>query len=413
MSFPFPVSNQSISQSTLLSSSPSLHLWSFYGLRSQVWLYRLLRAMRRYEPHLLLRREWIANRDLAEFPWPAGKIHYFRKYPAGLRVIAKLTPLLRTGRLNVLNSLDAAFVRQTLREMQARILHVHFGWLATAILSSQFDFGAPAVVSVYGSDVIRATRKRSRYRGNLRSLLRRGIPFVVESHFLKEELVEMGASSDRVFVVPVGIDLAEQPDAELIREQRLRRQESRPVRIITIGRLVDYKAPQKLPIVAKMLKDRGIDFEWNLVGEGPLLKEILSSREASGISDRFHVRGSIPFEELKSLLWNSDIMVHNAVVAPDGGRECLGVALIEAQAVGIPVVSCKVGGIPEAVVDGSTALLVKEGDMEAIADRIVHLVTNVSLRHEMAMAGMLHVRSHFDSARLARLLEATYDFLTD
>jgi glycosyltransferase involved in cell wall biosynthesis len=326
-----------------------------------------------------------------------------------LRLAARLGAWLRNGRMDVLSSLDATFVQRSLRAVRARILHVHLGWLATTVLGARHDFGVPVVVSVYGSDVIRAATSRTRYLADLRSLLARGIPFVAESHFLKGILVDMGASPDRVFVVPVGIDLAEQPDVELTRQHRLSRRDARPIRILTIGRLVDYKAPQKLPAVAKILKDRGLNFEWSLVGEGPLLDEVRSGTQALGVADRFKLRGGIPFAELKDLLWSSDLMVHNAIVAPDGGRECLGVALIEAQAVGIPVVSCKVGGIPEAVADGQTGLLVEEGDQEAMADAIMRLAADPALRCDMALAGMRRARDRFDSAKLAAQLESVYD----
>jgi len=127
------------------------------------------------------------------------------------------------------------------------------------------------------------------------------------------------------------------------------------------------------------------------------------------VANCFAVRGNLPFDELDELRWNSDILVHHAVVAPDGGRECLGVALLEAQAVGIPVVSCRVGGIPEAVADGETAFLVEEGDLEGMAKRILLLCGNPAQRSAMGLAGMRRARSEFDSTRLARSLGDVYD----
>jgi glycosyltransferase involved in cell wall biosynthesis len=109
------------------------------------------------------------------------------------------------------------------------------------------------------------------------------------------------------------------------------------------------------------------------------------------------------------LLWESDIMVHNAIVAPSGEREALGVVLIEAGAMGLPVVSCRVGGIPEAVADGDTGLLADEGDLAGLAERVAMLASDPGLRHKMGLAAMRRARREFDSAFLATKLETVYD----
>jgi len=127
------------------------------------------------------------------------------------------------------------------------------------------------------------------------------------------------------------------------------------------------------------------------------------------LGDRFVVKGSLPFAAVSDLLWTSDIMVHNAMVNPGGGREALGVTLMEAGAVGLPVVSCRVGGIPEVVIDNETGFLVESGDLDAMADKVVLLVKKSDLRCQMGIAAMRHVRKSFDSNLLAAKLENLYD----
>ena len=110
--------------------SSSLHLWSYYGLRSQVWLYRLLGHLDRRPAHLLVRREWLTGRPVEEFSWPAARLHWFPGHALPARLAAKLVPYVRSGNRNALNALDARFVRDLIRRIGARVLHVHFGWLA-------------------------------------------------------------------------------------------------------------------------------------------------------------------------------------------------------------------------------------------------------------------------------------------
>ena len=102
-------------------------------------------------------------------------------------------------------------------------------------------------------------------------------------------------------------------------------------------------------------------------------------------------------------------MVHNARIDSQGDHESLGVSLMEGGAMGLPVVSCRIGGIPEVVKDGETGFLVDSGDTEAMAERITRLAGDVSLRRRMGEAAMTHVRTVFDSRRLASQMEALYD----
>ena len=139
------------------------------------------------------------------------------------------------------------------------------------------------------------------------------------------------------------------------------------------------------------------------------MKEVVRNARDLGVAERFVLRGSIPASELHDLQWDTDIMVHNAIVAPDGGRECLGVALIEAGALGIPVVSCKVGGIPEVIVDDVTGFLVESGDLPGMAEKVMRLCRDAELRLTIGLAALAHTRRAFDSKLLAQRLESVYD----
>lgn len=387
----------------------SLHLWQYFGYRSQVWLYRLLSRLRSHPAHLLLRDEWTDGAQPAEFPWPAERLHILPGRSALSRLMGKLGPALRTGRWSGLNSFDAAHIRALSNRLPARVVHVHFGWLACRLLHTRPDLGAPLVVSLYGSDVFRA---QGAYRRSLCTLLRRDdITFVTTSEGLKQGAVELGAAPDRVHVIPVGIDTTALPAANAVRERRKPRVTEAPLRLITVGRMIACKAPQDLPRIARALQDAGVPFEWIVVGDGPLMEDFRKSAERLGVRDRFVVKGSIPSADVQALLWESDLMVHNAVVAESGEREALGVVLMEAGAAGLPAVSCPIGGIPEIVRDGEGGVLVESGRPEAMAAAVADLAVRPEVRTAMGLAAMERVRRLFDSESLALRLEELYDHL--
>jgi glycosyltransferase involved in cell wall biosynthesis len=99
------------------------------------------------------------------------------------------------------------------------------------------------------------------------------------------------------------------------------------------------------------------------------------------------------------------------VVASSGDAEGFGMVFIEAQAMGLPVVSTESGGIPEAVKNGETGLLVKERDSRALAEAIVQLLKDNKLWRRYSVAGRKNVVSHFNLAKQTSQLEVLFDQL--
>jgi len=385
----------------------ALHVWNHFLVRSQVWLYRLLCNMKRYEPVALIRRQWLEGEPrLDEFPWPSERLVYFPEKPLSARVAGRLEVLLRGGPLKALSPADAKYVRSLCRERNASVVHLHFGELACAFLGCVSDLGAPMVVTFYGTDVFGIG---GRYRQRVGKLLQQNLHFVVTSEELARGIIEFGAPPDRVFVVPVGISLADLPGAEETRRHRAERMTAGTLRLITVGRMVNFKAPHMLPFVARTLVDKGVDFEWTVVGDGQFMPDFISNCDRLGVRDKFIVKGHLHFEEIRDLVWHSDVMVHNAVVMPNGARESLGVSLMEGGSAGLPVVSCRVGGIPEVVTDGETGFLVETLDLDGMAEKIMLLAGDAELRCRMGIAAVDYIRTKFDSERLAQQLEEVYD----
>ena len=244
----------------------------------------------------------------------------------------------------------------------------------------------------------------------LREVLSEGTSFVAISETVRERLQALGAPQDRITVIPVGLVPSDFPPEEEVANRR-RREVTGDLGIVTVCRLVEFKAPDILPRLARMLADRGVRFRWTLIGDGRLRDDVRRNIDRYRVGDRFVMAGSQPFGAVLSYLAEADLMVHNAVVAPDGSRESLGVALMEAGAIGLPVVSCRVGGIPEVVVNGETGLLREEGDLEGLVESVVRLSEDGDLRREMGLAAMRRVRRVFDSRRLASVMEDLYDSL--
>jgi glycosyltransferase involved in cell wall biosynthesis len=106
-----------------------------------------------------------------------------------------------------------------------------------------------------------------------------------------------------------------------------------------------------------------------------------------GLKGKVRVLGTMPHEELVSLYSEADIFVLASVVAPSGDRDGIPNAILEAMASSLPVVASAISGIPEAVLDGKTGLLVPQRNPEAMADAVEKLANAPDLRQELGRAG--------------------------
>jgi glycosyltransferase involved in cell wall biosynthesis len=179
-----------------------------------------------------------------------------------------------------------------------------------------------------------------------------------------------------------------------------------PVRGVCIAGLREYKGHRWL--LEALAGDAELGrVHLRLVGDGPLRGELEQRVAALGLGDRVTFAGSLSQEDLAAELERADFLVLPSIVARDGNTEGLPNALIEGMAVGLPVVSTRVTGIPELVVDGATGLLAEPGDAASTADALRRLLADPGAAEQRARAGRAAVERDHDLrqtvARMAAL----------
>lgn len=154
-----------------------------------------------------------------------------------------------------------------------------------------------------------------------------------------------------------------------------------------------------------MLRDRGVDFVCELVGEGPLRAEIEAMISRYELGDRVRALGGRARPDVLALYRKADIAVLASRPTSDGRKEGIPVVLMEAMASGLPVVSTAISGIPE-LVDRESGILVEPADATALADALTRLARDEGLRSRMGEYGRLRVEREFDlRVNAGRLLE--------
>jgi glycosyltransferase involved in cell wall biosynthesis len=211
--------------------------------------------------------------------------------------------------------------------------------------------------------------------------------------WLRRHAAAQGWDPSRASLLRCGLDLAEYP----YRDPSL---PGTPARLVCVARLVEKKGHDVL--LAALGKMEGVRLD--LVGDGPLRHRIAIDAAALRPTVEVRVHGPLPPAATRDLVRASDALVLAAKVAADGDRDGLPVALIEAAALGVPVVATAVSGIPE-LVEATTGHLVPPQDPAALAAALLaSLRAPAEERAARARRARARVEAEYDVNRLVEAL---------
>jgi glycosyltransferase involved in cell wall biosynthesis len=290
--------------------------------------------------------------------------------------------------------LQAGYIANEARRLKATHFHAQFanGPTTVAHLASRIT-GIPFSFTAHATDIF-----KTGVSGKALSHKARASQFVVTvSEFNKRYLEEVCAGSAKKIVrVYNGIDLDRfAPNGQ---------PPMAPFRFVCVARLVEKKGLPVLVEAARLLKDRGLEFEIDLIGKGRLRSPLRDQIRAAGLERQVHLIGPKTQLEVLAYFHAAHAAVLPAIVGSDGNREGLPVSITEALACGLPVVSTPVTGIPEAVEDGVNGLLVPPGDAPALAGAMERLLTEDGLYPALRAHARASVEARFDRRKTAEHL---------
>jgi colanic acid/amylovoran biosynthesis glycosyltransferase len=176
---------------------------------------------------------------------------------------------------------------------------------------------------------------------------------------------------------------------------------------LAVGRLDPSKGFDDLLRAAAIVRDRGLDVEVALVGDGEQADSLRRLASSLRIADRVHFRGWLTHDAVPAAMRESTMLVHPSC----GLGDAVPTVIKEAMALGTPVIGSTAVGIPELLDDGRAGLLVPERNPERLADAIAWLLRDAALRERLGRAGRAFAERTFDlwqnGERLASLLSGT------
>lgn len=268
-----------------------------------------------------------------------------------------------------------------------RLVLAEYGPTGVALAEPCRLAGIPLAVHFHGFDASLQS-VLEKYRHGYARVFEQAVALVAVSSEMVEDLAHFGASREKIHLLPYGVDTSLfQPAIS----------GEAPPRCAAVGRFVDKKAPETTLLAFAQVLEQLPEARLTMAGDGPLRLCCMRLARHLGITQAVDFPGSLPHHEVAKLLQSSRCFVQHSVTAESGDKEGMPNAVLEAGAVGLPVVATRHAGIPEAVEHGVSGLLCKEHDLQAMAQNMLVLLTDPERASRMGHAGR---------ARMKRLFEA-------
>jgi colanic acid/amylovoran biosynthesis glycosyltransferase len=294
---------------------------------------------------------------------------------------------------------------QRLREpLKAQAVIAHFG--PTGVLAANLRalglVDGPLFTVFHGYDLSRRS-VLARHAADYQRLFASGERMLPISTVWQDKLAALGCAPDKILVHRMGVDLGSfrlRPQADM---SPLR---NRPLRVVSVARLVEKKGVRYLCEAAASLIAQGVSIDLEIIGDGPLQAELERFVNAQALGAHIHIQGRRDKAYVQAALRSADVFALPSVTAADGDQEGIPVSLMEAMASGVPCLSTLHSGIPELIEDGISGWLVPERDVAALADKLAGIQRGDFDLAAIARCAWLTVETHFNQTRLHDQLAA-------
>jgi glycosyltransferase involved in cell wall biosynthesis len=378
------------------------YLYSRYPVISQTFCDAEMLALERrglelvigsvYPPLTSLRHEYIARLR--------APIHYAPPQEI-LRILERDAKTARKWPRDLVEQHDGRYGAKAKAELRARNalyfaeffarsgvdhVHVHFANRAahTAVFLKEIS-GIPFSVTAHGQDFMKDLGSDDLLRE-----ICAAAEFVAAETDYSRDLLRRRCpnSAAKIHRVYNGIDLERFPAT--------RSGNDNPIpRIVSVGRLVPFKGFDNLIDACAELARRRTDFVCDIIGDGPLRETLQAKIEQLDLSSRVNLLGSLSQDAVLEKLQAADVFALASTTDTQGATDVFPTVILEAMASARPVVSTRLAGIPELVVDGQTGMLAPPGDSTALAHALEQFLRDPELRLRLGHAARQRIEQHF------------------
>lgn len=286
-------------------------------------------------------------------------------------------------------------LKHSLRHHAIDVILVEYGTHAHHLLPLLKAIDIPFVVHFHGYDASRI--KAIKDCQNYVEVFERATKVIAVSRVMEQRLLSLGCPDDKLRYNVYG------PRPEFF---DVTPRFNKP-QFIAIGRFTDKKAPYYTILAFKKALNNYPNATLLMAGDGTLLESCKNLVRFYGIETQVQFLGVITPVVYRAHLMDSLAFVQHSITAADGDMEGTPLAILEASAAGLPVISTYHAGIPDVIIDGVTGLLSKEHEVDAMSRHMEDLLANRELAKTLGRAGKENIKTHFELNRHIEDLQNT------
>jgi colanic acid/amylovoran biosynthesis glycosyltransferase len=357
-------------------------------------IYRQVTALRRTQTFVMTRKIEHVKRfpfnDIEQIPRP----HRNLLRHGWMKLVQRQPALIYRGEYQRLVSI--------LARRRADMMHIYFGHAGVHLLPFIRAWDKPCLVSFHGMDVAQNPQVAN-YPQKLRQMFA-AVPLVLaRSRSLAQRLVALGCPPEKIRLNRTGIPLADFP---------FRRRDfphDGRWRVLQACRLIDKKGVGSAMSAFAIFARKFPEAEFFIAGKGPLQEDLELLAQRLGVASKVHFVGFLGQRGLRDFYARGHIFIHPSETPPDENQEGVPNSILEAMATGLPVISTRHGGIPEAVSHGVNGFLSEERDTESLGRSMILLAHSPQEYSRMSEAARTTVAQRFDQELTVRALEDVYE----
>lgn len=294
--------------------------------------------------------------------------------------------------------LQAAFVDRPAYD----VIHCHYGTIGRMVvrLRDEGSVAGKLVTTFHGFDATMMIREHG--TAYYESLFERGDLFLPVSEYLKRSLIEAGCPGSKIHVHHMGVD------CETFQPRGTPRPPDEEIRLLSVARLVEKKGLEFSIRAVAALRDEFPRVHYRIVGDGPLRRHLEELVHTLNADRHVSFAGWQTRDAVLDQMQRSDLFLAPSVTSDDGNEEGIPVGIMEAMAVGLPVVSTYHSGVPELVDAGRTGVLVAQRDTSALVTALRGLLQTPQAWSTMGALARQTIQEHFNNRRLQDQLVLLY-----